>query len=140
MRLWRSVAVWSAICQKAASKIEKKKQTLGNWGEDVATNYLRSLGYKIVARHWTARAAEIDIIAKEGDEFVFVEVKTRSSRFFGLPEESIYGHKVHRLIRAVELYRAKNRIVDKPYRIDAVAIERDPIDGTHELRHLKHIL
>lgn len=123
-----------------ATKDTSPKQTLGNWGEDIAAHYLSGLGFKIIDRHWTARAAEIDIVAKDGDEYVFVEVKTRTSRKFGIPEASVSGHKAHHLTRSVQLYLAKHRMLDKPYRIDVIAIEKDPVTGTHELRHLKAVL
>ncbi len=133
-----SVSVVKAIFQKAKGKTQK--ETLGGWGEDLAANYLRSLGYRIIKRHWTARAAEIDIIAREGNEYVFVEVKTRTSRKFGIPEASVSGFKAHHLIRSVHLYLAKHHILDKSYRIDVIAIEKDPVAGTHTLRHLKAVL
>lgn len=119
---------------------QKKKpttanQSLGGWGEEIAAEYLRGRGYRIVDRHWTARAAEIDIVAKEGDEYVFVEVKTRTSRRFGVPEASVSGHKLRHLIRSVQLYRAMHRILEKPCRIDVIAIEKDLHTGTHDVRH-----
>jgi len=135
-----------AIFQKGKSNpffakaTKNKSQSLGTWGEQVATEFLRGCGFQIIDRHWTARAAEIDIIAKDNDEYVFVEVKTRTSRRFGIPEASVSGHKAHHLIRSVELYRAKHKILDKPCRIDVIAIEKDRATGTHELRHLKAVL
>ncbi len=119
---------------------ETGRQGLGAWGEDVAVAYLQKIGYRIIARHWLARAAEIDIVAKDKDEYVFIEVKTRSSRAFGLPEDAVSGFKVQRLVRGVELYRLKYAITAMPYRIDVVAIEKDPQTGTHELRHLKAVV
>lgn len=135
-----------AIFQKAKDNPSSRKatkdknQSLGGWGEDQAAQYLRSLGFIIIDRHWTARAAEIDIVAKDSEEYVFVEVKTRTSRRFGIPEASVSGNKAHHLVRSVQLYLAKHRIVDAPYRIDVIAIEKDPVAGTHELRHLKAVL
>lgn len=129
-----------AIFQKAGSKKQTSAQTLGVWGEDIAANYLRTLGYTIITRHWTARAAEIDIIARDGNEYVFVEVKTRSSRVYGLPEESVSGAKMRHLFRSVHLYRLKHHIMNMPFRMDVVAIEKDLTTGTHELRHLKAVL
>ena len=65
------------------------RHELGKNGEDIATNYLQSIGYLIMERNYTAKQGEIDIIARDNKEFVFIEVKTRSSNQFGRPAEAV---------------------------------------------------
>ena len=61
---------------------------LGKWGEDLATAYLEQKGYTIVERDWKSGRRDIDIIARDGNIVVFVEVKTRKNSVFGAPEEA----------------------------------------------------
>ena len=64
---------------------------LGKWGEDLASDYLEQKGYTIMERDWKSGRRDIDIIARDGNIVVFVEVKTRRSSVFGEPEEAIDG-------------------------------------------------
>ncbi len=77
---------------------------LGNRGESLAENLLLDKGYKILERNWRFSRAEVDIIAKDGDVLVFVEVKTRSSEIFGKPEESVSTQKEILLKDAASVY------------------------------------
>ena len=77
---------------------------LGNRGESLAEKYLFEIGYQILERNWRFSRAEVDIIAKDGEILVFVEVKTRSSEVFGKPEESISPKKEALLKDAAAVY------------------------------------
>ena len=79
-------------------------KTIGNWGEGVACDYLKNLGYEILERNWRTGRAEIDIIAKHDDILVFVEVKTRSYEYYGSPESSISEHKQMLMADSVSAY------------------------------------
>ena len=95
-------------------------------GETAARLHLRKLGYRILATNFRTREGEIDIVARDRDAFVFVEVKTRRGRAFGLPEEAITPAKSAHLIAAAQAYLEQ---VDKPHadwRIDVVAVELGP--------------
>ena len=70
---------------------------LGQWGEEVATDYLRRKGYTIVERDWKSGHRDLDIIAMDGQTLVVVEVKTRRNRLFSNPEEAIDYHKLQSL-------------------------------------------
>lgn len=102
---------------------------IGKLGEDLAVGYLKHLGYKIIERNFRIRGGEIDIIAKDSDTLVYIEVKTRSSHNFGLPEESVLPYKIKFLERAAKLYRLKRNISEQLERIDVVSVDitkKDP--------------
>lgn len=94
---------------------------LGKEGELLAQNTLRDKGYAIIETNWRFDKDEIDIIAMDGDELVVVEVKTRSTDFFGDPEESVNFQKEKFLIRATEAYLLENDL-DIETRFDIIAI------------------
>ena len=77
---------------------------IGREGEDVAANYLMQKGYRIVARNWRYGPKEIDIVARDGDTMVFVEVKTRSTLAFELPQEAVTKKKMKNLVEAADAY------------------------------------
>lgn len=95
----------------------------GRKGEDAAAAYLERVGMSIEARNWRCSAGEIDIIAREEGELVFVEVKTRRSERAGTAEEAVSAAKQKRLVRLAEAYI---RSIDAPIgfaaRFDVVAI------------------
>ena len=99
-------------------------QRIGKWGEDIATEYLTQKGYELVARNIRTPYGEIDIIAKQGDITILVEVKTRTSNKMGLPEESITPRKREHMLAAADHYAAENEI--DHWQIDVIAIEGKP--------------
>lgn len=106
------------------------KLSVGKFGEELAVKYLKKLGYKIIERNFRIRGGEIDIIARDGNTLVYVEVKTRTSHQFGLPEESVGYHKLKFLERASKFYRSNSKNLPELERIDVVAIDlsqRGPI-------------
>ena len=102
----------------------KHNQRIGKWGEDTAVEYLAERGYEIVARNTRTPYGEIDIIARQGDVTIFVEVKTRTSNTMGLPEESITPRKREHMLAAAEHYAAEHEI--DHWQIDVIAIEGKP--------------
>lgn len=94
---------------------------LGKKGEEKAVAFLQQLGYKIIATNWHERKFELDIIAKDNQEIVFVEVKTRTTNYFGNPEEAITPSKQNHLIEGANYYIEKYEI-DLEARFDVVAI------------------
>ena len=81
-----------------------KKSNLGKEGEERAVKYLKSRGYLIRERNYRFRGGEIDIIAEEGGDLVFVEVKSRSSLSFGLPQQSISSSKKRKILQGALTY------------------------------------
>lgn len=98
------------------------KKELGKKGENIAVRYLKSRGYRIIERNYRLRFGEIDIIAEQGDDLVFVEVKTRSASTFGSPFESVTAQKQKQLSRVALEYIVRNRCHDRPARFDVVGI------------------
>ena len=84
-----------------------KQQTIGLLGEDTAAAYLQGLGYIILERNWRFSKAEIDIICKDRDVLVFVEVKSKSYTYFGEPEDSVSAYKETLIIDAANRYMEK---------------------------------
>lgn len=106
-----------------------KSLAVGKFGEDLAAEFLAKHGYKIIERNFRIRGGEIDIIAKDGNTLVYVEVKTRSSHAFGLPEESVGYHKLKFLERASKFYRSQRKNLPSLERIDVITVdlsEKDP--------------
>ena len=100
-----------------------KKKELGAKGEEIAVRYLKSRGYRIIERNYRIRLGEIDIIAEQGDDLVFIEVKTRSGTLFGSPFESVTKQKQKQLSKVALEYISKQGFHDRPARFDVVGIE-----------------
>jgi len=90
--------------------------------EDLAADYLRGKGYAIVDRNVYTRSGEIDIIARDGETIVFVEVRMRSRRDFGTPVESVTPKKMTRLREQIEMYLAERDLMSEDARLDIVSI------------------
>lgn len=96
---------------------------LGRFGEAWAVGHLVRLGYQIVERNVRFRVGEIDIVAREGPDLVFVEVKCRRTSRYGPPEDSITPARFARLQAAIDSYLAQRSLDPPSYRVDVVAIE-----------------
>jgi len=94
---------------------------LGSKGEILAENYLRNKGYSILEKNWLYKRNEIDLIASNDEFIVFVEVKTRSSGYWGNPEDSISISKIKKIVHAANLY-INLYDIEKPVRFDVIAI------------------
>ena len=95
---------------------------IGRRGENAAVRYLERFGYEIVERNWKCPAGEADIIARDEDSLVFVEVKTRTSIEMGLPSEAVTPEKRSRYEKIAAWYLRDYEFVDIPVRFDIVAI------------------
>lgn len=96
----------------------------GKLGEDVAYQYLIDNGYKVLAKNWRFQKAEIDIIAQKKDILAIVEVKTRSTDFFGLPQDFVSPKKIKLLIKAAHEYVIQQDL-DVEVRFDIIAIVKN---------------
>ena len=100
------------------------KQLLGKFAENRAETLLKSAGLVIVARNWRCRHGEIDLIAKDGNTLVFVEVRSRSRAVFGSAADSITANKQRRIIAAARLYLATLKSIPA-CRFDVVTLDAD---------------
>lgn len=94
---------------------------LGKKGEEAAVRYLQQKGYSIVQRNWINNKIEIDIIAQNDEFIVFTEVKTRSSDYWGNPEEAVSKGKIKRIVDAADFY-LREKDIDLPVRFDVIAV------------------
>lgn len=102
--------------------MSKRRINLGKTGEDIAVHFLTKSGFTIIARNYRNTFGEIDIIALDGKNHVFIEVKTRSNTHFGTPEESVTYAKQKQIIKVAESYLHFNELLDSPVRFDVVAV------------------
>ena len=110
-----------------------KHNELGKLGEQLAVDYLKKNGYTILNTNWTFQKAEIDIIAQIENTLAIIEVKTRSSLEFGLPQDFVKPKKIQLLVKAVDAYvNAKD--LDLEVRFDIIAIYNDV--KTFTIEHL----
>lgn len=98
-----------------------KHNKLGFDGEDIAVDYLLSKGYVIHERNWRYGRLEIDIIASDLYFLVFIEVKSRSSNYWGNPEEAVSKAKIKRIIEATDFY-LQNQEKEYNTRFDVISI------------------
>ena len=94
---------------------------LGKWGEEIAAAYLRDKGFVIVERNWHSQHRDLDIVAIDGSEMVFVEVKARSSEMFAYPDQTITPKKRLNLQQSINHY-VKSHHITQRFRIDIITV------------------
>jgi putative endonuclease len=97
---------------------------LGKIGEELAVEFLQQNGYTILETNWTFQKAEVDIIAQKENTLVIVEVKTRSSIDFGLPQDFVKPTKIQLLVKAADAYVVSNDL-DVEVRFDIIAVYKE---------------
>ena len=108
-------------------------KSFGHKGEDIAVDFLKQKGYRILKRNYTTPLGEADIVAKDNNTIVFVEVKARSSDAFGQPFEAV-NHRKQEKLKKIALYYLKNNKIELPVRFDIVSIISR--DGKAEVNHI----
>ena len=112
------------------------RRALGDRGEQEAADFLSRCGMRILERKFRCRGGEVDLIARDGTDLVFVEVKTRTSGQFGEGSEAVTASKRRRILRAASLYLSARDSLSHPCRFDVVSVRLDPSGGPH-LEHLR---
>jgi putative endonuclease len=105
----------------------------GTEGEDLACRHLVDQGFTILARNFRCRSGEVDVVARDGDFTVFVEVKHRRGPGHGAGHESVTFGKRRRIVRAARLFACARGLSESPLRFDVVSI--DEMDGLPRIRH-----
>jgi putative endonuclease len=116
-----------------------KRAVTGQVGEQAAAVHLERSGHRIVERNYRCTYGEIDLVAEEGSELAFVEVRTRSGTSFGSPEESITWQKKQRMTRCALAYLSERQVKDRQWRIDLIAVKLERGRVTR-LEHYRHAL
>ncbi len=122
--------------RKKPRKRSGHNKELGRKGEDAAVRFLERRGYDIVERNWTCFAGEADIIARDGEAVVFVEVKTRTGASNGLPAEAVTKNKRERYEKIACAFLADYDVVDVPVRFDVVSISIIDTDRAMVRHHI----
>lgn len=106
-------------------------KVIGDVGEEIAVNYLKKQGYKILERNAEYAGVEIDVIARDGKTIVFCEVKTRANTQFGRPVEAVTKQKQLRYVQGAKGYVVSNRVTNTNLRFDVIEVLED------EINHIK---
>ena len=113
------------------------QKRIGKIGEQIAADYLADNGYQLVGKNFNVPYGEIDLIELDGDMVVFVEVKTRTSKTFGLPEDSVTPAKLEKMQNAAVMWLQAHPDAPDDWRIDVIAIL---IDHQHNVLDLQHFI
>ena len=103
------------------------KKNFGNTGEILAEKFLREKGFEILTQNFHTREGEVDIIAKDKTQIVFVEVKARRNSKFGKAIESVSDAKLNKIVIAGEKWLQQNSLENASYRVDVIAIDNGKI-------------
>jgi putative endonuclease len=114
------------------------KDTVGTYGEQVAVNHLQQNGFTVLDRNWRCDIGEIDIVARDGDYLVVVEVKTRRSQRFGTPAEAVTPEKLLRLRRLTARWILASGVHPPRVRIDVLSVLPQR-SGAAQVEHLKAV-
>ncbi len=102
--------------------MKKFNRQIGGSGEEVAARYLAARGYKVLARNYSTKWGELDLVVKMNDRIVFVEVKSKQGNRYGSPWEMVNRNKLERVRRMGWLFLVKNGLINSPCRIDVVGV------------------
>jgi len=116
----------------------QRRTAVGRVGEDMAARHVRELGWEVLDRNWRGTRGELDLVARDGDEVVVVEVMTRTTEGFGHPALAVHGAKLARLGRLAGQWLAEHEVHARSVRIDVVAIVLTG-EGGPRLEHLRGV-
>ncbi|OHA39551.1 MAG: hypothetical protein A3I97_00195 [Candidatus Taylorbacteria bacterium RIFCSPLOWO2_02_FULL_44_35] len=122
-------------------KFTSETQKVGQLGEDIAVRFLMKHGYEIIARNFTQKCGELDIVAKNKGKIHFVEVKTVSRESFYRPEENVNPRKLKRMARAIQIYIAQKHVSPETYwQTDIITVILDKTNKTAKVDVLENII
>jgi putative endonuclease len=115
------------------------QKKIGNKGEEIAADHLQDKGYQLLDYNFTTRFGELDLVALDSGSIVFIEVKTRTSVSYGMPEASITSAKIEKIQNAGLLWLQAHPDAPDDWRIDAIAILIDDQDNILDIQHFINI-
>lgn len=107
---------------RSGTRPSDPRHLFGREGEACAARWLESRGYRIIERNFRTPGGEVDIIARDGDTIVFIEVKSRRTATYGVPQLAVTPFKQRQIIRAARWWLQRERLHDQPARFDVVAV------------------
>lgn len=110
---------------------------IGRFGESLACKYLEKIGYNIICRNFYTSNSEVDIISRNKDEFVFIEVKTRISKKYGYPIDSVDNLKKKHIMSAARYFIYKNSLENQNIRFDIIEVYIN--DNGNLINHIKNV-
>jgi putative endonuclease len=113
--------------------VTSRRQEVGRRGEEAARAFLKRRGVRILVENFVCAAGEIDLIGRDGDTLVFIEVKARTSEAFGPPHLAVHRRKQRQIIRAAQWYLAEQRTPEVPCRFDVLALAFPEDGGTPQV-------
>lgn len=111
---------------------------IGKLGEEISERHLKGLGYIILDRNFTCKIGEIDIICKDGDHIVFVEVKTRYDKRYGSPSEAVTHYKQNKICKTAQFYIMVKKLHKLNFRFDVIEVFLNRSDNEYTLRLIKN--
>lgn len=118
---------------------KKENKLKGNFGEDIACHYLEKNGYQILERNFISYRGELDIIALYHDSIVFVEVKTRTQIYCGMPAEAVNLSKKKQLYKVAEYYLYAHHLLNAKVRFDVIEVFLYG-SNCHHINHLQDVI
>lgn len=128
------------MAESARRKTSSTRQNLGRLGERLASSALEQRGYRILEQNFRCRSGEIDLVAEEGQDLVFIEVKTRRGTACGLPEEAVHSRKARKLQEVASCYLDLHDLSECSWRIDVVAVQFSAMGKLEEIRVYQHAI
>ena len=114
------------------------RHEIGKIGEDLASQYLERLGYTIIERNFVAKQGEIDIVARDKNELVFIEVKTRTNFLYGKPIDAVNDPKRKHLISTAKYYLYSKHLENEFVRLDVIEVYLK--NDTYRINHIRQII
>lgn len=123
--------------EKKEPKKNLYRQQIGRWGEQFAADYLVDSGFVVLGRNIHTPEGEIDLVVRSGKETRFIEVKTRTSKKFGYPEEAVESRKYDHMQAAAEWFLDQNPGLEEDWHLDVIAILGKPGSKDIEINWIK---
>lgn len=111
---------------------------LGRQGEDAGCRFLVRQGYKIVEKNYRCPLGEIDVVARKGRKTAFIEIKTRRSHHFGVPEEAVERHKQRKIIQVAKWYLKEKKQTDSSVQFDVLAVTMPEGSGSADFKLIEN--